>query len=408
MSRMLPGADKASPAGAEIVALGLVSPAGNAAEDLLAAARRGGRAPEKLVFEDSSSREEDVFGYQCSFPEAADHLKPGRLRRLGRLLTMSLLAAKKAVSELGREELSRSDTATCIGTGLGSLGDTAAFLENMIRLEGRFPKPAHFVNSVHNAAASQVAIELGLRGENLTLTHREISFEAALWQAVRSLRNGRSRYAVVGGVDELNRFQLIAGRSKQLWKDRCEPLAPLSRSPSPSRGTLPGEGAVICILRSPGERTPDGGSGGYGRLQAVRFGRFHRDARTYLDLGRTADFIEETLSRAGVRTADVDLFLSGANGDRRLDGVYRRVGDELSRRAGGPIAHGTFKQLCGDYHSAGAFGFAVAALALRSASAPPGLFCGPGSAPTLDRPVKTVLLYGLSRFGTHGVCVLQR
>jgi 3-oxoacyl-[acyl-carrier-protein] synthase II len=396
-------------AGAEILGLGLVSPAGNTLEEVLAAVDGKPLKPAEPVSKDCPELE-NIFGYSCAFPEAKECLGAGRLRRLGPLLIMSLLAARKACSDFDPEFSGRPQDSVFLGTGLGSLGDTQAFLENMIEHDERFPKPASFVNSVHNAAASQIAIELGLQGQNLTFTHRQTSLASALWAALRNLESGRGGYALVGGVDELNKYHLLAGAQKGLWKKGSQALQPLAATSSVSRGSLPGEGAAVCVLGPAGQLAR--GQKSYGRVRSVKVGRYFRNPRTYLDVSRTVDFIEDALVAAGQDVAGLDLLLSGANGDSRLDKVYRRVADELSRRAAGTgtgvVAHGTYKQFCGDYQTAEAFGFALAAMILRRGRVPGGLFLNPENQPPADHQVHRILLYSLSRFGTHSACVIER
>jgi 3-oxoacyl-(acyl-carrier-protein) synthase len=280
---------------------------------------------------------------------------------------------------------------------MGSLGETVVFLENMIRQKENFPKPAHFVNSVHNGVASTLGLEFGLQGENITVVHREISFDAALGHALSALRQGRVESAVVCGADEMNYFHVLAGSVKGLWKTREQPFKPLA--PGNSRGTFPGEGAAVCVL-SAGKKP---GHESLGRVLGVKNARYKRDAHTYINLPRAGDFLEELLSCAGVRASEVDLMLSGANGDGRVDAVYLSVGAELERRAGKPIPQAAFKQLCGDYRAASGFGFALAASILRSGRVPAGLF---GKAGVPEGPVKTLLLYNLSRSGVHSACLL--
>ena len=54
-----------------------------------------------------------------------------------------------------------------VGTSVGAVGETAGFLENLIQGEGEHPKPTKFINSVHNAMATQIAIQFGFTGENI-------------------------------------------------------------------------------------------------------------------------------------------------------------------------------------------------------------------------------------------------
>jgi len=379
----------------EILNIGVASPAGNTLEAVLSAMDHP-PPPAPLRFPGREPVEAEGFG--CDLSQTRELLDPAKIRRWGRLQTMSLLAAKKA----GLPEIlngSRAQTGVYVGTGMGSLGETAIFLENMILQKENFPKPAHFVNSVHNAVASTLGLEFGLKGENITVAHREISFDAALGHALSALRQGRVKYAVVCGADEMNYFQVLAGSAQNLWKTKETSFQPLADGNS--RGTFPGEGSAVCILTA-GE---NGGGESLGSVLAVKCGRYKRDTHTYINLSHAGDFLEELLSSTGVQASEVDLMLLGANGDGRLDAVYRAVGAELERRSGRKIPQAAFKQLCGDYRAASGFGFAVAALCLSSGRVHAGLFGGAATIP--DGSVKTILLYHLSRSGVHSACLLR-
>jgi 3-oxoacyl-(acyl-carrier-protein) synthase len=379
----------------EILNIGVASPAGNTLESVLSSMDHS-PPPAPLRFPGREPTEAEGFG--CDLSQTRELLDPAKIRRWGRLQTMSLLAAKKA----GLPEIlngSTAQTGVYVGTGMGSLGETAIFLENMILQKENFPKPAHFVNSVHNAVASTLGLEFGLKGENITVAHREISFDAALGHALSALRQGRVKYAVVCGADEMNYFQVLAGSAQDLWKTKERSFRPLAQGNS--RGTFPGEGAAVCVL-TVGE---NGGDESLGSVLGAKNGRYKRDPRTYINLSHAGDFLEELFASAGIKAGDVDLVLSGANGDGRLDRVYQGVGAELERRAGKKIPQAAYKQLCGDYRAASGFGFAVAALCLSSGRVPAGLWGGEAAVP--DGSVKTILLYHLSRSGVHSACLLR-
>ena len=213
------------------------------------------------------------------------------------------------------------------------------------------------------------------------------------------LRQGRVNRAVVCGADELNYYQVLAGSDKGLWKTAGQPFRPLA--PENSRGTCPGEGAVVCVL------SPGGESGGAGvKVLGVKFGRYRRSSPGYIDPPAAGDFLARLLDSSGIRAGEIDLLLSGADGDSALDAAYLGAGAELARRSGRTVPHGTYKQLCGDYRAAAGFGFVTAALLLRGGLAPAGIFTGGQKAPS--GPVKTILLYAISRSGVHSGCVLRK
>src|SRR5207247_10722028 len=88
-------------------------------------------------------------------------------RRLSRLVQMALLAARRSQSpDMPASSEPARRLAVAIGTGLGFLEDAGAFLENLISKDEREPMPARFANSVHNAAAAHIALDLAARGMN--------------------------------------------------------------------------------------------------------------------------------------------------------------------------------------------------------------------------------------------------
>jgi hypothetical protein len=93
-----------------------------------------------------------------------------------------------------------------LGTALGSLTETQAFVENMIRENEAAPMPRAFSASVHNASASRVAIALKARGENQTFVGGELSFVQALFAAARRSATGETGPVLVGALDEVTDY----------------------------------------------------------------------------------------------------------------------------------------------------------------------------------------------------------
>ena len=84
----------------------------------------------------------------------------------------------------------------------------------------------------------------------------------------------------------------------------------------------------------------------------------------------------------------VDVFLSGAKSWTVMEKFYEGVAAALSSRAGRKIEHQTYKQLCGEFYAASAFGFSVAVNLVRDRQA-------------------GVLLYTLSPRGAKALCFVQ-
>jgi hypothetical protein len=295
-----------TPAPAAITALGVIGPGSVARRDL--------EQPLPPGF---------VTVHDCGTPADTASLSPNQRRRLSRMTQMAILAARRAhVPDPARR------VAVAMGTGFGCLGEGAVFIENYVSKEECEPMPARFPGSVHNAPAAQIAIDLEARGLNSAPTAGEISFECALWQAWSQLAGGDADIALAGAVDELNKYPLAIGKRWGLWTEQ----------------TRPGEGAVIARLARAD------GSPALARVTTVRLGRYRRP----FDAAREADWIA-----AAVDVGEAGVLLSGAKGWPVLDPMYEAVAAALSARAGRAIEHQTYKQHCGEFHAASAFGLGV-------------------------------------------------
>ena len=333
--------------------------------------------------------------HTCSALPPARSLSPRALRRLGRAQRLALAAAERALDAAGEGNRPSDGGAVVVGTGLGCLGETAAFLENMVQLEGREPKPAAFIQSVHNAPAAQLAICFGLRGENQTFTHGAISFELALGHALWVLRAGRSRHVLAVGVDEASPYAITAGQEAGWLRREPEPLMPMAEASS--RGTLPGEGAAGLLLGPPAPGVP--------RLAVVRARPLpHPDVRR-VDPEAEVGLVRDALTAAGTSLERVDLLLLGANGFAASDQACAQAVRAL--RAEHPaMACGVYKHLCGEFGAAPALGVALAARSVREGALASQIRClhGGGAA----RPVARAVVYHLHESGYHSVCVVTR
>jgi 3-oxoacyl-(acyl-carrier-protein) synthase len=162
-------------------------------------------------------------------PERAVGLPPpGPHKRRARLPALARALAKAAAEGHALPP----DTAVFLGTAYGSLTETVAFLENMLREGEAAPMPRAFSASVHNAAAGAVALDLGARGENQTFVHGGLSVVQALFAAGRRARHTAAP-ALVGALDE-------ATEEVRRAHTAC------------GSGTEPGEGGAVLRLGGPG------------------------------------------------------------------------------------------------------------------------------------------------------------
>ncbi|MGA3144539.1 MAG: beta-ketoacyl-[acyl-carrier-protein] synthase family protein [Verrucomicrobiota bacterium] len=332
-----------------VMSAGVVSAAGNSLEEIGRTFRAGGAVPVVTELR-APLRGGPVPAYACGEFGAKEMIPQARRRKLGRLQQMALVAARRSLATGGLSALPPERTCITVGTGLGCLNETALFVENMLVNEERAPLPTRFTNSVHNACASNLAIELGLKGLNSTPTHQEISFEAALWQSALEISRGRADFALAGGADELNSYVLAAGARWGWWDAATPALRPFADDLRANQRPLPGEGAAVFVLAD-ADKAPNS----LAQVTAIRLGRFEMLPGCGIDASVEAAWICETLERSGLSLAKMDAVLCGANGWQPLDQMYLDVADRLASLAGRTIPCGAYKHCCGEYYGASAF-----------------------------------------------------
>ncbi|MFI4967112.1 MAG: beta-ketoacyl synthase N-terminal-like domain-containing protein [Gammaproteobacteria bacterium] len=118
-------------------------------------------------------------------------------RRIDRFIQLALLGSGLCAVE---RQLA-PDCGLYMGSGLGPMTGNIATQEQLIR-DRELPKPFNFINTLGNSAGYYVAKNLGLTGQNLFVSRRGASFEAALMAAWLDLGAGVVSQALVGVVEE--------------------------------------------------------------------------------------------------------------------------------------------------------------------------------------------------------------
>lgn len=282
---------------------------------------------------------------RCMEPEFRKYIDPMAARRMSRIVKRAVVSAAVALENSG---ISMPD-AIISGTGLGCVEDTEKFLDAMVRQGEYCLQPTFFIQSTHNTISSQIAIRLKCRGYNNTHVHRGISFESALLDAWLLFAKGQIHSALVGGYDELTPtyFRLL-GRLGY-WRETVTDSLQIVRELA--EGTFAGEGSVCFALS-------DESTGAWGQLEGVSIAY------------RCPDFMqaaEHFLACCGIGWEGVDVVMTGLNGDRRNDAVYRQLQlPDAQKRA-------VYKPVCGEFFTAPAYGMYVAAVALKNGVLPASL-----------------------------------
>ncbi len=220
-------------------------------------------------------------------PNFREWLSPLESRRMGRLMKRALVTALKVMGDSG---VSQPD-AILTGTGWGCLENTELFLGQLCREGEEMLKPTYFMQSTHNTVSSLIAIHNHCHGYNTTYSQKQVSFDAAFYDAWQQLRLGDIATALVTGNDELTTTWFAA-------QQRCGYLGQSRQVPA-------GEASVAMLLSS----TAEGALCEVERLHVIKNYDTHDD-------GAKDD---------GMRDDAPDLLVLGTNGMPVNDAVYDKI-----------------------------------------------------------------------------------
>jgi dodecanoy-ACP synthase len=341
---------------------------------------------------------------------------PADARRMSFPSKLVVAAVRMALADAGLDVTETGGPRS--GVYLSTTFGTSLFTERLLKqilLEGaEAAQPFCFSECVANAPAAQLAVAMGARGPNVTLTQRESGPLLAVARAAQAVREGRVDRAVAGTFEELtplvhallDRFGALARADGA----GAEMPRPFDRRRD---GFLAGEGATLLVV----ERGDTARARGARALARVGWSGAAFDATAGVSDWGDGEAPLAAALRAGLDqvpggSAGVAAIVSGASGARRGDRLEARV----LRAAWGEVPLPPVlvpKAVVGEY---GGGILTAGLLALQGASfgpipgfaePDPEVGVTPHAGGALPIPSR-VLLSGLASGGAAGWLVLER
>ncbi|MDO9372889.1 MAG: beta-ketoacyl synthase N-terminal-like domain-containing protein [Ferruginibacter sp.] len=317
----------------------------------------------------------------CVEPDYKTYIDPKLIRRMSRIIKMGVAAAVDALKESG---VAVPD-AIVTGTAYGCLEDTGIFLSRMVEQQEALLAPTAFIQSTHNTVGAQIALMLGCNGYNNVFVHRAFSFESALLDAMMLVAENDANTVLVGAVDEITNYShSILERIGLYHKDIGSNVNLYEEK---INGTIAGEGAAFFLL------TNEPSTENYAAIRGVR--TFYKPTTSQ----EAETHIRDFLSSNNLTAANIDLVVSGRNGNSAENQVYDEVHTSLF--PGNLIVN--FKHLCGEYPTATAFATWVAANILKNGVIPGVLNNGVETTLTF----RNILIYNHSHNTHHSLILLS-
>jgi len=297
-------------------------------------------------------------------PDYKEFIDPKLIRRMSHVIKMGVATAKDCLNQANVE----IPDAIITGTAFGCMEDTITFLTRMVEQNEELLPPTAFIQSTHNTVAAQVALMLKCHGYNNTFVHKGISFESALIDAVMLLREQEADNILVGGTEEMvdTSFKVLT----RLGLYRRHPTSNLELLSTEAKGSMGGEGATFFLL------SDKSSNDNLAELSATK---------TLYNIKNIEAGITKFLAENNLKVDDIDLVITGKNGDLKNDAVYKQLNSSIFNNSN--VAN--YKHLSGEYSTSSSFALWLAANIIKSGIIPQAVI----ERKINDKTPKKVLIY---------------
>ncbi len=298
-------------------------------------------------------------------------IKPANLRRMDRIGKIVASAVRLAIEDSGLDlkEEDPGQIGISIGTGLGSSDTVDQFFRSLLKEGPLGAAPMLFQTAVPNAITSHCAIEYGIKGVNITFSHKESSTEMAMIFAYHLLKEGRADVLFAGGGDELSEplyhvYSMLGALSPGRGKGEVEGMRPFDQD---RNGIVLGEGSGILVLETL-EHAKRRGAKIYAEMAGAGLSGSTVGLLRYDPEG---DSIARAMSLAAQELHTVDYISAAANSTPDLDRgetlAIRRVFGKRARE----ISVSGLKSMLGEFDGSGGIRACGLALSLYHGMIPP-------------------------------------
>ncbi|MBK6378877.1 MAG: beta-ketoacyl synthase chain length factor [Chitinophagaceae bacterium] len=317
----------------------------------------------------------------CIEPDYKVFIDPKQIRRMSRIIRMGVAAAMECLQEAGV----KVPDAIITGTAYGCLEDTNSFLSKMVEFNEELLTPTSFIQSTHNTIGGQIGLMLQCNNYNNAFVHRGFSFESALLDGMMLLKENDANNVLVGAIDEITNTSHTILNRLGLYKQG--PVSNLDIYKTKTKGTIAGEGASFFLIAHEPSTTD------YAKLDGLH--TFYKpDGITEIEKQITS-FLE----KHAVSINDIDLIITGKNGDAGEDKIYEQLGKTVFDSKDTV----DYKYLCGEYPTAAAFAMWLAANTIKAGKLPAML----NATVTTDTKIDRVLIYNHYQGIHHSLSLLS-
>lgn len=233
-----------------ITGLGSINPIGNDVQSTWKGIEDGKCGIDEITLFDNSNLKTKLVAEVKDY-DASKYLDVKQSKRLDRSSQFALIAAREALKDSGitEENTDYNNVGIFIGSGIGGL----ITIENQSQI--KFEKGANRISpmfipmAIANMPAGNVSIDLGLKGESISIVTACASSTHAIGEAYRNIKSGYEEVILAGGTEAAICELGIAGfenmKALCTGNDKNRASIPFDKERS---GFVMGEGSGVIVL----------------------------------------------------------------------------------------------------------------------------------------------------------------
>ena len=233
-----------------ITGLGAITPIGNDVEELWKGIEENKCGIDNITLIDTTNFKTKLDAEVKNFDEEK-YFDAKQIRKLNRVSKFAMVAAKEAMkdSKITKENTDFDKIGVFVSSGIGGLDTIQEQCEVNFEKGNKRVSPMFVPLAIANMPAGNVAIDLGLKGESISIVSACSSSTNSIGEAYRTIKNGYEDVIFAGGTEASICEMGVAG---------FENMKALSSSQDKTRASIPfdkeragfvfGEGAGVIVL----------------------------------------------------------------------------------------------------------------------------------------------------------------
>ena len=233
-----------------ITGLGAITPIGNNVEEFWKGIKEGKCGIDEITEFDTTDFKVKLAGEVKEF-NPDEHFERREAKRMDRFSQFAVVVAREAWKDSGldKEKENMERVGVIVGSGIGGLGTIEKDNRNLVEKGPDRVSPMYIPMAIGNMAAGNVALDLGAKGESISMVTACASGTHCIGESFRMIKHGYQDIVIAGGTESSVTPSGIAGfaniKALTLSNDKNRASIPFDKERS---GFVMGEGAGIVIL----------------------------------------------------------------------------------------------------------------------------------------------------------------